>query len=56
LTCISNATLSGSNCNCNSGYVFSTTSNTCVVGTTTNSGAYLFTGILTIIVLLLALI
>jgi hypothetical protein len=35
---------------------FSKTSNTCVSGGTTSSGAYLFTGILTLIVLLLALI
>jgi hypothetical protein len=54
--CITNSTASGTQCNCNSGYVFSKTSNTCVVGTVTASGAYLFTGILTLIVLLLALI
>jgi hypothetical protein len=42
-------------CTCNSGTTYNSTTLVCAVGSSSSSGAYIFTGILSLLVILLAI-
>jgi len=53
--CINNATLVLNNtCKCNTGFIYDSTTKKCILGSTSSSAVYMFTGLLTLLVLLLA--
>eukprot|EP01022_Parablepharisma_sp_SALTPOND_P020114 TRINITY_DN356_c0_g2_i4.p1 TRINITY_DN356_c0_g2~~TRINITY_DN356_c0_g2_i4.p1 ORF type:complete len:851 (-),score=53.31 TRINITY_DN356_c0_g2_i4:242-2413(-) len=54
-SCIANATLSDHTCKCDSGYMYDSAKKLCVVGTTSSSAVYVFTGVLTFLVVLLTI-
>eukprot|EP01022_Parablepharisma_sp_SALTPOND_P020107 TRINITY_DN356_c0_g1_i6.p1 TRINITY_DN356_c0_g1~~TRINITY_DN356_c0_g1_i6.p1 ORF type:complete len:1096 (+),score=69.50 TRINITY_DN356_c0_g1_i6:1905-5192(+) len=54
-SCISNATLTDKTCKCDAGFTYDSAKKQCVAGTTTSSGIYVFTGVLTLLVVILAI-
>ncbi len=54
-SCIGNATLTGTTCKCDPNFMFDTTNKKCVSGDVSSSAVYVFTGLLTLLVALLAI-